>query len=144
MPNTEKLDRRQNSDHDSWQKKKNDPQWFFTQKTIRSDAFHLPALPVWGRFSLNSDPMVTVLPHPQWSTKWRQYWVFLGMSLPSAVRPHHPPKGWSSVYPSDWFMTNKPMDKKGVGGPIESNLTGWSDHKFLTGQVMVSSHTPGT
>lgn len=24
---------------------------------------------------------------------------------------------------------------------MESNLTGWSDHKFLTGQVMVSSHT---
>lgn len=28
-------------------------------------------------------------------------------------------------------------------GFVESNLTGQSDHKFLTGLVMVSSHTPG-
>ena len=25
------------------------------------------------------------------------------------------------------------------GGSMESNLTGWSDHKFLTGQVMEGS-----
>ena len=37
-----------------------------------------------------------------------------------------------------------PVDrnKKG-GGFMESNLTGWSDHKFLSGQVMVGSHAPG-
>lgn len=26
---------------------------------------------------------------------------------------------------------------------IENNHTGWSDHKLLTGQVMVGSHAPG-
>ena len=29
------------------------------------------------------------------------------------------------------------------GGSMKSHLTGWSDHKFLTGRVMVGSHTPG-
>ena len=29
------------------------------------------------------------------------------------------------------------------GGSMESNLTGWSDHKFLTGHVMVCGHAPG-
>lgn len=27
-------------------------------------------------------------------------------------------------------------------GSMESNLTGWSDHKFLTGKVMVGGHAP--
>lgn len=29
-------------------------------------------------------------------------------------------------------------------GSMKSNLTGWSNHKFLTEQVMVKSHIPGT
>lgn len=34
------------------------------------------------------------------------------------------------------------VDKKKIGGSIEGNLSGWSDQKFLTGQVMVGSQLP--
>lgn len=108
---------------------------FFTMKAIRTD-FHLPALPFWKKFGLNSDSIVTELPHPHWSRRQRWYWNFLGISIPSAVRPHYLTKGWLSVHPSDQFMTTRGKCGPKKKGSMENNL--------LNGQFLACSHAPGT
>lgn len=51
---------------------------------------------------------------------------------------------FSCFFMADRILKLHKADVYGKKNVMESNLTGRSDHKFLDGQVMVSSQAPGT
>ena len=64
-PNAEKWDGRQDSSHSL--QDRNSLSIFSQWRPWDLTAFHLITFLLLGKFCLNSDPMITILPHLQWS-----------------------------------------------------------------------------